>query len=79
MQPEDLLLSSYNYNLPDKQIAQVPSVPAHNAKMLICTPNQNRGYDFQHKSFIELAEQLDDKYLIFLNRTKVFKARIPLH
>lgn len=79
MQPEDLLLSSYNYNLPDKQIAQVPSVPAHNAKMLICTPNQNRGYDFQHKTFIELAEQLDDKYLIFLNRTKVFKARIPLH
>nr|MBR6100697.1 S-adenosylmethionine:tRNA ribosyltransferase-isomerase [bacterium] len=36
---KDSLLSSYNYNLPENLIAQEPSIPAHNAKMMVLTPN----------------------------------------
>lgn len=75
---EDLLLSSYNYHLPEELIAQVPSTPAHNAKMMIVTTN-NKWYNIEHSNFIELPKYLDNKYLLFLNRTKVFKARIPLN
>jgi S-adenosylmethionine:tRNA-ribosyltransferase-isomerase (queuine synthetase) len=35
---KDSLLSSYDYNLPENLIAQTPSIPAHNAKMMILTP-----------------------------------------
>ena len=79
MLSEDLLLSSYDYLLPDSLIAQTPAIPAHSAKMMVCTPNRNWSYSFEHKTFSDLSENLDDNYLLFLNRTKVFKARIPLH
>ena len=79
MNESDFLLSSYDYNLPKSHIAQLPSIPAHNAKMLVCISQNNNSYTLQHKQFIDLKDELDNKYLIFLNRTKVFKARIPLH
>jgi len=37
---EDELLSSYNYELPESHIAQVPSIPAHSAKMMVCSIDQ---------------------------------------
>ena len=74
---KDLLLSSYEYNLPENLIAQEPSIPAHDAKMMILTPS-NQKYSIDHSNFIELPKYIDQNYLIFLNRTKVFKARIPL-
>ena len=74
---KDSLLSSYEYNLPENLIAQEPSIPAHNAKMMIIFP---KGWKtkIEHSTFIELPKEINDSYLIFLNRTKVFKARIPL-
>ena len=33
---KDLLLESYDYDLPAEAIAQVPAQPAHTAKLLIC-------------------------------------------
>jgi S-adenosylmethionine:tRNA-ribosyltransferase-isomerase (queuine synthetase) len=36
----DSLLSSYNYELPENLIAQKPSIPAHNAKMMILNPKE---------------------------------------
>ena len=74
---KDSLLSSYNYNLPENLIAQEPSIPAHNAKMMVLTP-KNWWYKCEHSKFIELPNFINDNYLLFLNRTKVFKARIPL-
>ena len=74
---KDSLLSSYEYNLPENLIAQQPSIPAHNAKMMVIFP---KGWKtkIEHSTFIELPKDINDSYLIFLNRTKVFKARIPL-
>jgi len=74
---KDALLSSYDYDLPNNLIAQEPSIPAHNAKMMVLTP-ENWEYKTEHSTFIQLPKYLNNNYLIFLNRTKVFKARIPL-
>jgi S-adenosylmethionine:tRNA ribosyltransferase-isomerase len=35
---KDALLSSYDYDLPNNLIAQEPSIPAHNAKMMVLSP-----------------------------------------
>ncbi len=76
---EDELLSSYNYELPESHIAQVPSIPAHSAKMMICSIDQKGNCKTKDQIFFDLTESLNSNYLLFLNRTKVFKARIPLH
>ena len=78
MENKDLLLSSYEYHLPEEQIAQFPSIPAHNAKLMICSKKEDWEYLIEHKHFFNLPEILTENHLLFLNRTKVFKARIPL-
>lgn len=73
----DLLLENYDYELPESAIAQVPSQPAHHAKMLILSKDPENNYK-EDQHFFDLITQLDSRYLLFLNRSKVFKARIPL-
>ncbi|MBB1543719.1 MAG: S-adenosylmethionine:tRNA ribosyltransferase-isomerase [candidate division SR1 bacterium] len=75
---KDLQLESYDYDLPQSLIAQVPAQPVHSAKLLICQENGIGGYSYTQTTFLNLLEHLDSKYLLFFNRTKVFKARIPL-
>lgn len=71
-------LESYDYDLPQSLIAQVPAQPVHSAKLLICQEDGIWWYSYTQATFLNLLEHLDSKYLIFFNRTKVFKARIPL-
>ena len=79
MTSADLLLSSYDYDLPSSHIAQLPASPAHNAKLLIATPDaSHKSYSFHHTTFFDLPNHLSQQYLLFFNETKVFKARIPL-
>ena len=79
MTSADLLLSSYDYDLPPSHIAQLPASPAHNAKLLIATPDaSHKSYSFHHTTFFDLPNHLSQEYLLFFNETKVFKARIPL-
>ncbi len=79
MSSPDFLLSSYDYLLPESCIAQGPAHPAHNAKMMVAIPDKQGDFELQDQHFLDLAAQLDENYLLFLNSTKVFKARIPLH
>ena len=74
----DTLLSSYDYQLPESHIAQTPSFPAHHAKMMVCSLDQEGRWKKEDQHFFDLPKQLDERYLLFLNRTKVFKARISL-
>ena len=79
MTSADLLLSSYDYDLPSSHIAQLPASPVHNAKLLIATPDaSHKSYSFHHTTFFDLPNYLSQEYLLFFNQTKVFKARIPL-
>lgn len=70
---DPLKTSSYDYNLPKELIASKPVYPADNAKLLV--------YDRQadtitHTTFNFLMDVLPDNLSVFLNDTKVIKARI---
>ena len=75
MNHEDFLLENYNYTLPEDQIAQVPTLPEHQAKLLIIDEKNQ----YQNTTFRELQNLLSKNDLLLFNQTKVFKARIPLH
>jgi S-adenosylmethionine:tRNA ribosyltransferase-isomerase len=69
----DLLTASYDYELPKELIALHPVHPADSAKLLV--------YDRQsdtitHTTFSNLLEFIPKECNIFLNDTKVIKARI---
>ncbi len=76
-------LEHYTYTLPEKNIAQKPSIPHHNAKLLICKKNitdtDDHTYTLTDDIFLNITKYLDEKSILFFNNTKVFKARIPLN
>ena len=69
----DLNTNSYDYNLPKELIATTPAKPADSARLLI----YNRDKDtITHTYFREILNYIPKKSAIFLNDTKVIKARI---
>jgi len=72
---EDFLLDSYDYDLPEEMIAQVPAQPAESAKLLVWSRSDNSIQDYH---FYDLPEFLSANDVLICNNTKVFKARIPL-
>lgn len=69
----DLLLSSYDYNLPQELIAHSPIEPKENAKLLVYNRKDKSITHTTFASFIDFVPR--DSTLIF-NDTKVIKARI---
>ena len=76
MESEDFLLDSYDYDLPEEMIAQVPAQPAESAKLLVWSRSDNSIHDYH---FYDLPNLLWSNDVLVCNNTKVFKARIPLH
>lgn len=70
---EDLLTSSYDYYLPKSQIALSPAKPADSAKLLVYKRDEDR---VVHTTFREILSFLPEGVEIFLNDTKVIKARV---
>ena len=68
-----LKTSSYDFNLPHGQIATFPVNPASSAKMLVYNREKNEIF---HSTFENILEFLPQDLTIFLNDTKVIKARI---
>ena len=69
----ELLTSSYDYELPAHLIAQTPVQPRDHAKLLV----YDRATDTTtHTTFKHLLEFLPKECDVFLNDTKVIKARI---
>lgn len=71
--PEDFLLESYNYPLPEDHIAQQPAEKRDASKLLVldrdqktCTP----------KSFTDLPDLLPEGALLIANNSKVIPARM---
>lgn len=74
--PKELLTSSYDYELPSHLIAKSPVHPRDHAKLLV----YNRQTDtLTHTTFEHLLEYLPKDCDVFLNDTKVIKARIFGH
>ena len=69
---KDLLVSSYDYNLPQDLIAKYPVTPRDSAKLLVYDRKKNK---IIHTIFRNVLDFLGDKTFIF-NDTKVIKARI---
>jgi S-adenosylmethionine:tRNA ribosyltransferase-isomerase len=70
---EELLTQSYDYDLPDGYIATTPVYPRDHAKLLV----YDRALDcVTHTTFRHLLEHLPQACHVFLNDTKVIKARI---
>ena len=70
---EDLLTASYDYKLPKELIATTPATPADSAKLLVYDRTTNT---ITHTTFSKLLDFIPAKCAIFLNDTKVIKARI---
>ena len=69
---KDLLVSSYDYNLPQNLIAKYPVTPRDSAKLLVYDRNKDK---ITHTVFRNISDFVGDKTFIF-NNTKVVKARI---
>lgn len=74
---KDFLLSSYNYSLKKSLIAQTPSNPEHKAKLLVCK-KWKKWYSYTDKKISDLPKILNKNTVIFLNDTKVYKARLRI-
>jgi len=73
MKKDELLTSSYDYELPAHLIAQHPIYPRDSAKLLVYNREKDK---ITHTTFRELLDFLPKECDIFLNDTKVIKARI---
>jgi len=72
LESKDLLVSSYDYNLPESLIAKYPAFPRDSAKLLVYDRKKDK---ITHTIFRNILDLIGDKRFIF-NNTKVIKARI---
>ncbi len=72
MELKDLLVSSYDYKLPEELIAKYPVSPRDSAKLLVYDRKKDR---IIHTVFRNILDFVGDKRFVF-NNTKVIKARI---
>lgn len=70
---DSLKTSSYDYNLPKELIATHPVSPADSARLLVYNRFTN---EIIHTTFNKLMDFLPQNISVFLNDTKVIKARI---
>jgi S-adenosylmethionine:tRNA ribosyltransferase-isomerase len=66
-------IENFNYELPDKLIAQNPPTNRGDSNLLVANPFSHRLQDLSFQSFISLIKPND---LIVFNNTKVIKARL---
>jgi S-adenosylmethionine:tRNA ribosyltransferase-isomerase len=76
MQNPDLLLASYDFNLPDELIAQRPIAGRHHSKLLVYYAQEDR---VEHKNYTDLPKILSADNLLVFNQSKVFPCRLMGH
>ena len=75
--PADLLLSSYDFHLPEARIAQRPVEPRHSARLLVVDPAGQGEKPFaRHRTVWDLQEELRPGDLLVVNDTRVLRARL---
>ena len=68
-----MLLSEFDYQLPEELIAQRPSDKRENSKMLVLNRDEHK---ILHKHFYDIVDLIDDNCILILNNTKVIPARL---
>lgn len=66
-------LSQFNFNLPDKLLAEFPSENRDEAKLMVI---DRKAQTIEHKLFKDLIDYFDEGDVMILNNTKVFPARL---
>ena len=68
-----MLLSEFDYVLPEELIAQRPSDKRENSRMMVLNRDKQ---EILHKHFYDIVDLLDDNHVLILNDTKVIPARL---
>ena len=71
-----MLLSEFDYKLPEELIAQKPSDKRENSKMMVL---KRATEEISHEHFYNLIDLLDGNCILILNDTKVMPARLYGH
>ena len=71
-----MLLSEYDYNLPEELIAQLPADKRENSRMLVLNRAE---HTISHKHFYDIVDLIDENSLLVMNNTKVLPARLIGH
>ena len=75
---KDNFLSSYNYDLPNDLIAQSPTNPRHDAKLMIINNGSYDALNLTHAKIWDLKDILKEGDLLVVNNTRVLKARLKI-
>lgn len=67
-----MLVSDFDYILPEELIAQTPAEKRENSRMMVLGVNNT----IEHKHFYDIVDLLDDNHVLILNNTKVIPARL---
>lgn len=68
-----MLLSEFDYILPEELIAQKPASRRTQSKMMVLDKSAKT---IEHKHFFDIVDYLDENDVLVLNNTKVFPARL---
>lgn len=68
-----MLLSEFDYTLPEELIAQTPAGRRTHSKMMVLDKSAKT---IAHKHFFDIVDLLDENDVLVLNDTKVFPARL---
>jgi len=68
-----MLLSDFDYNLPEELIAQTPSQKREMSRMMVL---DRTSQSIEHKHFADIVDFLDENDFLVLNNTKVIPARL---
>ena len=70
----DSLLKSYDYELPQKLIAQHPTIKRDQSRMLLL---ERQNGQISHRNFAEIVSLLPNSSCLVINNTKVLSVRLP--
>ena len=68
-----MLVSEFDYELPEELIAQMPADKRENSRMMVLN---RENQTIEHKHFYDIVDLLDENTLLVLNNTKVLPARL---
>jgi len=68
-----MLISEYDYDLPEELIAQYPADKRQNSRMMVLDKKTNT---IEHKHFYDIVDLIDKDSVLVLNNTKVLPARL---
>ncbi len=71
-----MLLSEYDYNLPEELIAQMPADKRDNSRMMVLNREDRT---VSHKHFYDIVDLIEPNSLLVMNNTKVLPARLIGH